>query len=330
MSFLSRKNTSKPTRLFFATDLHASEWAFRKFINAAKFYSVDMLVMGGDVVGKLVVPILREGNGTYRATYGDRTYAVETQSELTKMQTQLGMMGYYFRVMEEDEFRALRQNRAAVGYLFHTLARERLANWMEFAEKRLKETGVRCYVMGGNDDAPDILQVMEGAASEWVIPCEDRVVQLDDTHTMISLGYSTPTPWHTAREISDEALGERIEAMVKNVPDTARCVFNLHDPPRDSSLDVCAIVEEGNPPRHVFKDGRPVMHNAGSLSVRRAIEKYQPMLSLHGHIHESPGAIRIGRTLCVNPGSEYSEGILRGMIAVLKDGKLEGHQLTAG
>lgn len=330
MSFFSKKSTSKPTRLFFATDLHASEWAFRKFINAAKFYKVDVLVMGGDVVGKLVVPILRVGNGRYQATYGDRTYVVETQAELTKMQTQLGMMGYYFRVMEQDEFRNFTQSRGAVGRLFHELARERLAQWVEFADTRLKETGVKCFVMGGNDDAPDILQVLYESKSDRLIPCEDRVVNLDAQHTMISQGFSTPTPWHTAREISDAALGERIEAMAEQVPDMARCVFNLHDPPKDSGLDVCAIVEEGNPPRHVFKGGKPVMHNAGSVSVRQAIEKYQPVLGLHGHIHESPGAFRIGRTLCVNPGSEYSEGILRGMIAVLKDGKLEGHQLTAG
>lgn len=330
MPLFSKKPTPKPTRLFFATDLHASERAFRKFINAGKFYNIDVLVLGGDVVGKLVVPILSQGNGHYRATYGDREHIVETQGELEKMQTRLGMMGYYFRVMEADEFKTLTHNRAAVDKLFHELARERLAQWMDFAESRLQEAGIRCFVMGGNDDAPDILQVMVDAASEWIIPCEDRVVNLDAQHTMVSLGFSTPTPWHTAREISDAALGERIDVLLEQVPDASYCVLNLHEPPKASSLDMCAVVEEGNPPRHVFKGGQPVMHNAGSASVRRAIEQYQPMLSLHGHIHESPGAIRIGRTLSVNPGSEYSEGILRGMIAILQDGKLQGHQLTAG
>lgn len=330
MPFFSKSPSPKPTRLFFATDLHASERAFRKFINAGKFYNVDVLVMGGDVVGKLVVPILRERNGKYRATYGDQTHEVETQEELKRLQAQLGMMGYYFRVMDQEEFRALEHDRTAIEQLFHTLARERLTQWIEFADARLSETRVTCFMMGGNDDAPDILQVLSDAKSEYVIPCEDKVVPLDAEHTMLSLGYSTPTPWHTPREISDEQLGQKIEALACQVPDLSRCVFNLHDPPKESSLDLCAMVEDGNPPRHVLKGGQPVMHSAGSAAVRYAIETFQPLLGLHGHIHESPGVIRIGRTLCVNPGSEYNEGILRGMIAIFQNGKLQGHQLTAG
>ncbi len=331
MSLLPRKKSSSLlTRLFFATDLHASERAFRKFINAAKFYNATVLVLGGDVVGKLVVPILRVGNGKYRATFGDQTHHVETQAELKKMQELLGMMGFYFCVMEEEEFRALSHNGNAIQKLFHDLARERLTQWIEFAEARLKETGTKCFVMGGNDDALDILQVLYDSPSDFMIPCEDRVVTLDSQHTMISLGYSMPTPWHTPREISDDALGRKIDALVKQVPDVSRCIFNLHDPPKDSSLDLCAMVEEGDPPRYILKGGQPVMHGAGSQSVRRALETYQPLASLHGHIHESPGVIRIGKTLCVNPGSEYSEGILRGVILILQDGKLRGHQLTAG
>jgi Icc-related predicted phosphoesterase len=114
------------------------------------------------------------------------------------------------------------------------------------------------------------------------------------------------------------------------VPEVSRCIFNLHDPPVDSSLDVCARLDDGDPPRHILKGGRPVMHNAGSTAVRRAIEKYHPVLSLHGHIHESPGVVRIGKTLCINPGSEYSEGILRGAIVNLQDGHVQGYQLTTG
>lgn len=341
MSFLLKKSASIPTRLFFATDLHASERAFRKFINAAKFYDVNVLVLGGDVVGKMVVPILRAGNGRCRATFGDQLFEVETESELSKLQERLGMMGFYHRVMDEGEFRTVSIKPGAVTRLFHELARERLTRWIELAESRLPETGVKCFVMGGNDDAPDILQVLQNANSEWMIPCEDKVVALDgepdgqgapglSAHTMISLGYSTPTPWHTARELSEQQLDAKIRALVKQAPDPSRCIFNFHDPPYNSSLDVCAEVQEGDPPRHVLKGGLPVMRNAGSKAVRRAIEAYQPLASLHGHIHESPGVIRIGRTLCVNPGSEYSEGILRGVILNLKDGKLIGHQVTSG
>lgn len=325
-----RLGNKSSTRLFFATDLHASERAFRKFVNAAKFYDVNVLVLGGDVVGKLVVPILRLKNGRFEARYGDQTHLVETQEDMGKLQERLGMMGFYFRVMGEDEFKTLMHNRGAIHALFQELARERLSKWIEFAEERLKGTGTQCFVIGGNDDAPEILQVLYDAKSRVMISCDERVVMLDEKHSMISLGYSTPTPWHTPREISEEVMSDKIEAMMAQVTDPSHCIFNLHDPPVNSSLDVCAQVQEGNPPRLVLKGGKPVMHNAGSKAVRRAIEKYQPMLSLHGHIHESRGTVRIGRTLCVNPGSEYGEGILRGVIATLQDGKLQGHQLTAG
>jgi len=73
-----------------------------------------------------------------------------------------------------------------------------------------------------------------------------------------------------------------------------------------------------------------VMHGAGSKSVRRAIEKYQPLLGLHGHIHESQSVAKIGKTTCINPGSEYGEGVLRGCIVILGDGKIEGYQMTRG
>ncbi len=317
------------TRVFFATDLHGSERAFRKFVNAAKFYDVNVLVLGGDVVGKRIVPILRLKNSRYQATYGDQTHVVETEAELSKMQENLGIMGAYFCVLDEDEYAQLAYDQSAIRELFHALARDRLRRWIEFAEERLRGTGVQCLMMGGNDDAPEILSALYETKSDVMIPCEERVVMLDAQHSMISLGYSTPTPWHTPREISEAQMQEKIGAMMAQVTDPSRCVFNLHDPPFNSSLDVCARVE-GTPPRLVLKGGEPVMHNAGSTAVRDAIVSYQPIVSLHGHIHESPGTIRIGRTLCVNPGSEYAEGILRGLIANIENGKLKGHQLTAG
>ena len=72
------------------------------------------------------------------------------------------------------------------------------------------------------------------------------------------------------------------------------------------------------------------MGPGGSSAVRSAIEKHQPLLGLHGHIHESKGFVKIGRTFCVNPGSEYGEGILRGVIIDLEDGKVKNFLLTQG
>ncbi len=332
MSFLFKKSSpKKSTRLFYATDLHASERTFRKFINAGKFYDVNVLVMGGDVLGKLAVPIIREGNGKYRATFGGRTERVETEEELKKLQERLGLLGFYFKIMEEEEFRALSQDRDAVEKMFHKLARERLEQWIDMAETRLKDTGINCFVTGGNDDYPDVLAVLNNAQTNSIFGCEDKVMQIDDEHKMISQGFSTPTPWHTPREVSDDKLGEMIDAMAQQVSDMSRCIFNFHDPPNDSTLDTCPMLDwNTDPPSQIVRGGQVVLFGAGSKSVRRAIEKYQPLLGLHGHIHESAGAIRIGRTLCINPGSEYGEGILRGVIVNIANGKVEGYQLTSG
>jgi len=331
MSFFSKKNRKKPTtRLFFATDLHGSERTYRKFINAGKFYEVDILVMGGDITGKLLIPLIKEGSG-YRATLQGRTEHLSNEAELTSLLERLGTLGFYHKIMDEDEFRATQSAPAAIDALFHELARKRLEAWVDLAETRLKGTGIKCFVTGGNDDDPEVLQGIHRSGTESFFACESQVVAIDDDHTMISVGFSTPTPWKTPREITEEKLGEIIEEMVSKVPELNKTIFNFHDPPVDSTLDTCPMLDwSTEPPRPIVKAGQLVMHGAGSQSVRQAIEKYQPMLGLHGHIHESRAAARIGRTLCVNPGSEYGEGVLRGCLVTFAEGKIEGFQMTSG
>jgi Icc-related predicted phosphoesterase len=330
MSFFSKKNRKKPTRLFFATDLHGSERTYRKFINAGKFYEVDILVMGGDITGKLLIPVIKEGSG-YRATLQGRTEHLSSEAELASLLERLGTLGFYHKIMDEDEFRATQSAPATIDALFHELARNRLDAWVDLAETRLKGTGIKCFVTGGNDDDPEVLQGIHRSGTESFFACESQVVAIDDDHTMISVGFSTPTPWKTPREITEEKLGEIIEEIVSKAPELVKTIFNFHDPPVDSTLDTCPLLDwSTDPPQPIVKAGQLVMHGAGSQSVRRAIEKYQPMLGLHGHIHESQAAARIGRTLCVNPGSEYGEGVLRGCLVTFAEGKIEGFQMTSG
>ena len=331
MPLFGKKSSAKPTHLFFATDVHGSERSFRKFINAGKFYAANVLVMGGDVIGKLAIPIIKEGDGRYRATLQGNVEHLEGEAALQALRERLGTLGFYSKVMGEDEYCSLAADPAAVDAMFHDLARERLLAWIELAETRLAGTGIKCYVTGGNDDYPDVLEVLRRAGAQSIIDCEGEAVPIDDEYTMISVGNSTPTPWKTPREISDEELGAIIEAMVPKVPDLANAIFNFHDPPNDSTLDTCPLLDwSTDPPTPIVKAGQLVMHGAGSKSVRRAIETHQPLLGLHGHIHESSGAAKIGRTLCVNPGSEYGEGVLRGVLIHLSGGKVESYQMTSG
>lgn len=330
MSFFGKKKSKKLTRLFFATDIHGSERTYRKFINASKFYDANVIVMGGDIQGKLLIPIIKERNGGYRATLQGTVHKLANEAELQQLQEKIGLLGFYSQIMEEDEYKALADQPEEVNELFHKLARERLSSWVELAETRLKGTGIRCYVTGGNDDEPEVLEALK-EGGESLIACEEKVVQIDDNHTMASVGFSNPTPWKTPREITDEKLGEIIEAMCAQVQDFEHCIFNFHVPPLDSTLDSCPKLDwTTDPPTPIVSGGQIIFAGAGSQAVRKAIEAYQPMLSLHGHIHESQAVIRMGRTTCINPGSEYGEGILRGCLVTFADGKVEGFQMTSG
>lgn len=328
---LFSRPAKKTTHLFFATDVHGSERTFRKFINAGKFYKADVLVMGGDIIGKMAIPIIREGNGRYRATLQGTLEHLETQADVDKLNERIGTLGFYSKIMDEDEFRALASDESAVDAMFHDLARARLESWLDLAESRLAGTGIRCYITGGNDDYPDVLEALDKSGTESVFACESEVIDIDGQHTMVSLGASTPTPWNTPREVSDEELGQMIDDLVGQVDDLSHCIFNFHDPPVDSTLDTCPMLDwSTDPPSQIVKAGQVVLYGAGSKSVRHAIEAHQPLLGLHGHIHESPGVMKIGRTVCANPGSEYAEGVLRGVLVNLAEGKVESYQLTSG
>ncbi|OHB63210.1 MAG: hypothetical protein A2Y76_15430, partial [Planctomycetes bacterium RBG_13_60_9] len=235
MTFLGKKG-KKITRLFFATDIHGSERTYRKFINAGKFYDVNVIVMGGDISGKLMIPIIKEGGDRYRATLQGTVHKIETDAELKQLEDRIGLLGFYSQIMAEDEYHHLSAEPAAVTALFHKLARDRLTAWVDLAETRLKGTGIKCFVTGGNDDDPEVLEAIKGDGRESFFACEGQVVPVDDHHTMASVGFSNPTPWKTPREIPDQELGEIIEGMCAQVQDFSHCIFNFHVPPLDSTL----------------------------------------------------------------------------------------------
>ncbi len=331
MPFWAKKDKKDRTRIFFATDVHGSEPTFRKFINAGKFYGVNVLILGGDVAGKMLIPIIEEGGNSFRATLHGRVQSL-AGDELPEFQTRLAKLGFYNELMSEQDYLFYREHPAEVEKLYLEKAKERLASWVSLAEERLDGANIRCYVTGGNDDHPHILEALQEKAGSNVIPCEEKLVTIDeDGHIMISLGYSNPTPWKTPREIADEEIAKKIESAVSGISDYTRAIFNLHVPPKDSTLDTCPMLDTSTyPPTVITSGGEPVMFGAGSQAVRDAIERYQPLLSLHGHIHESRNEIKIGRTTSVNPGSEYGEGILKGAIVSLSADRVESVQMTSG
>jgi Icc-related predicted phosphoesterase len=201
---------------------------------------------------------------------------------------------------------------------------EGVQRWMEMAKDKLGGSGVRLFVCPGNDDEMEVDDVVR--KSEMVQLGEGQMLEIDG-FSMISTGWSNHTPWNTHREETEEQLGERIEAMAKQVPDPSRAIFNLHCPPYKSGLDEAPAIDADLKLLHGGRALRPV----GSTAVREAIEKHQPLLSLHGHIHESKGAVKLGKTLSINPGSSYEEGMLMGAIIQLDPKKgIKSYQLVNG
>jgi len=313
------------TRIFFATDLHGSERCFRKFVSAGKFYDANVLIVGGDITGKMIIPIAKQPDGSFTGQLFGVKRVANQEKELLALEDDIRNSGFYPYRTDPEEVKLL-ANEAKIHELFSRLMVETLERWVKLAEKHLKNTGIRCFIMPGNDDSLVIDPEIE--KSDFVVNPEGKVVWVDDNHEMISTGYANITPFDCPRDVPEEELAKKIEAMASQVGDMKNCIFNFHCPPYDTQLDAAPKLDQNLKP--VVSGGKIVMYPAGSTSVRRAIEKYQPLLGLHGHIHESRGIFRIGRTICLNPGSEYTEGYLRGAIVNLDRDKVESYTLTSG
>ena len=320
-----RKAGANDLVIFFATDLHGSNVCFKKFVNAAKFYDVRVLIMGGDVTGKMVVPIARQSDGRYLTSFAAKEVRLESEEAVSDFGRRIADMGFYPKVMTEEEFQDLKQDPERQDALFQTLIRQRLDEWVEFARPRLAETGARCFAAPGNDDGFFVDDIIK--SSGVIDLLEMRVIDLDGLE-MLSTGWSNQTPWQTERECTEPELHDRLMVMIDEMKAPEKAIFNIHVPPHKTNLDQCPQLDEDLRP--VSQGGNPVMTSAGSTAVRELIERYQPVLGLHGHIHEGRGRTRIGRTVCVNPGSNYSEGVLNGSLVRIRDGQIRDVQLTQG
>jgi Icc-related predicted phosphoesterase len=311
--------------LYYASDIHGSDVLWRKFVNAGRFYGANVLVMGGDITGKAVAPIVRE-NGGFRASevVGERVFG---EDELAAVEKRIRDLGFYPLVTTQEELAAAREDEGAVATFFYDAMAASLQGWLELAEERLAGSGIRLYVMLGNDDEPRLREVL--ASFPLGVDPEDVPVDLGEGWQMLSCGHANPTPWNSPRELPEDELEAHLEELVAGVENVGRTVFNLHVPPIRTAIDRAPALDESLKP--IVRGGSVTMTAAGSQAVRNVIERHQPPVALHGHIHESRGAVKVGKTVCINPGSEYAEGVLHGALVVLGEKKgLRSYQLVSG
>ncbi len=310
--------------LFFASDIHGSERVFRKFLSAAPFYRADAVIFGGDITGKILVPVVEVVPGRFQATLFGRLHEVEAGSGLDDLEDRIRTNGFYpYRTTPDGAAELADPKRLRDA--FRQVMIETAERWVTLADERLRKAGIPALMMPGNDDEPIVKSLL--AQGDWIVDAEGRRVELEG-YQVVSYGYSTTTPWHSPREVTEDGMALALDGLIAKLAPGQPTIFNLHDPPYGSGLDLALKL---TPELRVESGaGQPLVEPVGSTAVRAAIERVQPVLSLHGHIHESKAASRIGSSVVINPGSTYGEGTLQGVLVTLENGQVKGHQFVSG
>lgn len=327
---LWRRSSQKPAakkhgyRIYYATDLHGSDVCFRKFLAAGRVFDANAVIMGGDMTGKAIAAIRIAGRGRYESEFLGEKVEVDGEG-LEHLKKRITFNGFYPWVAEDAEIERAKQDEDYVGRLFEAFMAEQARRWAALAADRLDDRR-RCFICPGNDDLHVVDEVL--ASAERIEFQDKQVVEVGPLH-MVSVGDSNLTPWRTPRELSEAELLAEMEDLIKPYADGRPLLFNFHVPPHDSGLDTVNALDPSYRP--VVERGMITQTSAGSTAVRTVIERYEPVASLHGHIHEGRGLYRQGPTRCLNPGSDYSAGILQGLVIDFADnGSYLHHTFTAG
>ena len=313
------------TRILYGSDFHGSEVVFRKFLSSGIQYKVNALMVGGDVTGKAMVPVIHQGGSRYQTHLFGEDKTAATADELEKLKKSISAVGFYPIVLEQDEAQELENDPAKMGARFEQEMCGRVREWMKLAEEKLIPQKITLYFMAGNDDLYSIDKVVE--EFQHIRNPDMKHFEMEDGYEVVGLSNANMTPWLCARDIEEDELTRKLNTLADMIQKPERTIAMIHVPPIGSGLDTCPDLDKNL--KIITQGGQVVMKQAGSPAVKAFIEKVQPMLSLHGHIHESPGHVRNGRTLMINAGSEYAEGIMKAAIVNLEDGKVKGHMLVS-
>ena len=309
-------------KIFFSVDVHGATTVWRKWISAVSIYEVDGLILSGDLTGKVLVPLILQGDGSYKGSYFGTTWTLKNDKEVADFETKLSNAGAYYTKVTKEELQELKDDPEKVKKIMEQEMAKRLKEWLALLVEKVDTKKILTIVMPGNDDEFVIDPVIKSFEKDGIIYPLDKILDIDG-HEVVSFEYVNPTPWDTPREKDDRIIQRMIEEKISKVKNPKNAIFNFHAPPFNTSIDLAPQLDK-NMRLVGGLDGVKFVH-VGSKSVRNAIEKYQPILGLHGHIHESSGFEKIGKTICLNPGSEYGEGLLRGYIIDISKEGLESY-----
>jgi Icc-related predicted phosphoesterase len=315
----------KMMRILYGSDFHGSDVVFRKFISSGLQYNSNVLIVGGDVTGKAMIPVIHQGGGRYVADLFGGDQIATSPDELEKIKKSISNVGFYPIVLEKDEAEELESDPARMSARFEQEMCQRVREWMILAEEKLVPRNIEMYFMAGNDDLASIDETV--AEFKHIHNPDMKHYELDGGYELIGNSNANMTPWACARDIEEDDLTRKLDILAGMIQNPERTIAVLHVPPLGSGLDTCPELDKNL--KIITQGGQVVMKPAGSTAVKAFIEKVQPMLSLHGHIHEAPGHVRNGRTLSINAGSEYAEGIMKAAIINLENGKVKGHLLIS-
>jgi len=272
------------------------------------------------------VPII-QGDKRYGAELFGVSRTARSDEELAQLERDIADVGFYSFVGSREDAERIAGDEGERDALLHRLMNERVEAWMRLATERLADSDVPIYLIPGNDDDFSIDPILDNDDFR-PINADGKVLELPGGLQLLSYGWSNETPWQTPREVPEEELYRRLDALAEKVNDARRAVFMIHVPPHDSGLDIAPILDATLRP--TVSAGDVLRGPVGSTAVRRVLEERQPVLSVHGHIHESAGERKIGATLSVNPGSEANHGILRGYLVDIGEGGIEWVQRVEG
>lgn len=308
-------------RVYFATDVHGSDYVWRKWLSVPNFHKADVLILAGDLTGKAIVPIIKQPDSTYSCRIYGREWKLKDEKELKEMEDRISFTGYYPLACTTEDTAELAGDKQKLTNLFEEMIGNRITRWMDLLVEKVDVKKTMVIVMPGNDDDFLIDPIIISYEDRGVIYPLGKVVNICYDLEMISMDYTNPTPWDTPRECPEEELEKKIRTEFAKVRDHSKTICNFHCPPFGTRLDLAPKLTKDLRPIHVL--GKVVMVHVGSKAVQKVEKEYQPLLGLHGHIHESYASDHVGKTLVVNPGSEYTEGILRGFIIDLSEKGIE-------